>query len=177
MTQPRSNSRRFVNAAWSLLTFQLIASAGAVGVTALAAFHVRDLIEDGQQAAAPAPEAAVVQESPAPADAATAEPSAPIRGEVALVAPVNDGPGTLTLNMDGQGNIIASLSDPDGLSNRIRIEWLRNGNVIAGASGPIYAYTREDWGQSISARAQYIDADGFEERAVSASMPVQVLTP
>lgn len=42
MTQ--SNSRRFVRAAWSLLFFQLIASAGAVAVTGWAVFHVQTLV-------------------------------------------------------------------------------------------------------------------------------------
>jgi hypothetical protein len=41
----RSNTRRFVNAAWSLLTFQLIAAIGAVAVTGWAAFHVSGLSE------------------------------------------------------------------------------------------------------------------------------------
>lgn len=42
----RSNTRRFVNAAWSLLAFQLIASVGAVAVTGWAAFHVQAITSD-----------------------------------------------------------------------------------------------------------------------------------
>jgi hypothetical protein len=55
MTKPRSNTSRFVNAAWSLLTFQLIASVGAVGVTGFAAFYVADLAQSQRTAVAPEP--------------------------------------------------------------------------------------------------------------------------
>ena len=37
----KSNTRRFVSAAWSLLTFQFLASVGAVAVTAWAALYVQ----------------------------------------------------------------------------------------------------------------------------------------
>ncbi len=50
----RSNSRRFVNAAWSLLAFQLIAAVGAVAVTGWAAFHVQT-ITSGTADAQPEP--------------------------------------------------------------------------------------------------------------------------
>lgn len=40
----KSNSKRFVRAAWSLLFFQVVASAGAVAVTGWAAFHVQGLL-------------------------------------------------------------------------------------------------------------------------------------
>ena len=39
----KSNSKRFVRAAWSLLFFQCVASAGAVAVTGWAVFHVQNL--------------------------------------------------------------------------------------------------------------------------------------
>jgi hypothetical protein len=56
----KSNSRRFVRAAWSLLFFQVIASAGAVAVTGWAAFHVQTLV---------APQSAATT-TPAPAEPA-----------------------------------------------------------------------------------------------------------
>ena len=49
----KSNSKRFVRAAWSLLFFQFVASAGAVAVTGWAVFHVQNLAAV-QGAAAPA---------------------------------------------------------------------------------------------------------------------------
>ena len=39
----KSNSKRFVRAAWSLLLFQSVASIGAVAVTGWAVFHVQNL--------------------------------------------------------------------------------------------------------------------------------------
>jgi hypothetical protein len=63
----KSNSKRFVRAAWSLLFFQVIASAGAVAVTGWAAFHVQTLIAT-QGSATPAPAA------PATTTTATATP-------------------------------------------------------------------------------------------------------
>lgn len=42
----KSHAKRFVSSAWMLLSFQLIASAGAVGVTGLAAVHVSELAHD-----------------------------------------------------------------------------------------------------------------------------------
>ncbi|MGD9982486.1 MAG: hypothetical protein AB7H66_14430 [Hyphomonadaceae bacterium] len=208
MTQPRSNSRRFVNAAWSLLTFQMIASAGAVAVTGLAAFHVSEIIRPSQQASDPVVEAAVEETSEAPAttegpappaDGATeaaadparqpaAEPApglpspaadAPAAAEAARdpaaaaepARPVNDGPGALRLSRDERGNITASLSDPDGVG-RSRIQWLRNGNIIPGATGTTYTVTYNDSESAISARAEYVDGDGFRETVVSNAIDV-----
>ena len=72
--KPRSHTRRFVQSAWALLSFQFIASVGAVGVTAWAAFHVQRVtagIENSTPLVAdPAPARAVGQEAgaaPAPA--------------------------------------------------------------------------------------------------------------
>ncbi|MFZ2029802.1 MAG: hypothetical protein WAU68_05815 [Vitreimonas sp.] len=52
----KSNSKRFVRAAWSLLFFQVVASAGAVAVTGWAVFHVQTLVATPSSATtAPAP--------------------------------------------------------------------------------------------------------------------------
>jgi len=202
MTQPRSNSRRFVNAAWSLLTFQMIASAGAVAVTGLAAFHVSEIIRPSQQVGDAVVEAAVEETSETPAppeDGATEAAADPARQPAAEPAPglpspaadapaaveaardpaavaeparpVNDGPGSLRLSRDERGNINASLSDPDGVG-RSRIQWLRNGNVVSGATGTTYTVTYNDSESAISARAEYVDGDGFRETVVSNAIEV-----
>lgn len=82
----KSNSRRFVRAAWSLLFFQVIASAGAVAVTGWAVFHVKTLV--------PAQSSATT--APAPAEPTTAttvitpERNAPPPIETATAAPPSD---------------------------------------------------------------------------------------
>jgi hypothetical protein len=162
MTQPRSNSRRFVNAAWSLLTFQLIASAGAVAVTGVAAFHVRNLVSGAQQADgtvdAAVEEAADAAASADPGvDAGLPQPPPP--------PPVNDGPGRLSLMNNGNGVIVSSLEDPDGLSQELTFTWMRDdGAVIQGATGSSYAFQSYDAGHTITAYATYVDGDGFRER-------------
>jgi hypothetical protein len=65
----KSNSKRFVRAAWSLLFFQCVASAGAVAVTGWAVFHVQNLAAV-QGAAAP-----VAVEASAPAATTEAAPA------------------------------------------------------------------------------------------------------
>ena len=194
MSQPRSNSRRFVNAAWSLLTFQLIASAGAVAVTGVAAFHVSNLL-NAQQTAVPVEEATASpaeqtpadaqapQTLPAPADAqapqalpAPAEAQAPSSAP-APAGPVNDGPGTLSLASDTRGNIVASLRDPDGISQGPRIQWFRNGELAPNAAGTTYSIRYEDSQAAITARAEYVDGDGFRETVASAPFQVGVIIP
>lgn len=179
MSNPRSNSRRFVNAAWSLLTFQMIASVGAVAVTGLAAFHVRDLINGGHEAAQPVQEATAEPAqgtdlaTPAP-EAATSAPAtdaAPASGAPPPPSPpppserVNDGHGVLTLTNNGEGTIISALSDPDGISQQPSFQWLRDGTIIQSATGSNYSFQSYDAGHTITARASYVDADGFSEMA------------
>jgi hypothetical protein len=178
MSKPRSNSRRFVNAAWSLLTFQLIASAGAVAVTGVAAFHVSNLTR-GEQASGPV-EAAVEQaaEAPAAADpAASATDTATGLPPPAPAGPVNDGAGTLTLAPDERGNVNASLSDPDGVSGTPRIQWFRRGALVPNAAGPTYSIRYEDSQALIAARADYVDGDGFNESVTSAPVQIGVIIP
>lgn len=85
MSNPPSNTRRFINAAWSLLFFQLIAAVGAVAVTGYAlqrAEEARERAEaspgmttatatDGSGPAAPAPA------PPTPAPATAEQPATP----------------------------------------------------------------------------------------------------
>ena len=67
-----SHTKRFVGAAWTLLSFQMIASVGAVAVTGLAAMHVagiaRDLEASRQIPAQAQEQAARPQEPPATGD-------------------------------------------------------------------------------------------------------------
>ncbi len=183
MSKPRSNSRRFVNAAWSLLTFQLIASAGAVAVTGLAAFHVSNLV-NGSQIAGPVEEAVATQDEAAP-DAPTeaaptpnAVPDNSIQtAPAAPPGPVNDGAGRLTLVSDQRGNINAALSDPDGVSGAPQIQWFRRGELVPNAAGPTYTIRYEDSQASITARATYVDGDGFNESVVSQPFQVGVIIP
>jgi hypothetical protein len=126
MTQTPSNTRRFVRAAWALLSFQFIASAGAAAVTAWAAFAVRDLEADVESGAAepPAQEARVEQDAPAPTDFAENESESdeapapdivpdPVNGEVApenpAVAPVNDGPASIAIRRQFLNDLISIL--------------------------------------------------------------------
>jgi hypothetical protein len=74
----KSNSRRFVRAAWSLLFFQVVASAGAVAVTGWAAFHVQTLV---------APQSPLT--TAAPTEPTTATATAPA-GETTTPAPPTD---------------------------------------------------------------------------------------
>ena len=176
MSKPRSNSRRFVNAAWSLLTFQLIASAGAVAVTGVAAFHVSNLVNGSQQTMGPV-EAAVATPD-VPTAATPAPESAPTQmAPAAPVGPVNDGAGTLTLTSDQRGNLNAALSDPDGVSGTPQIQWFRNGALVPYGAGPTYTIRYEDSQAAITARASYVDGDGFNESVVSPPFQVGVIIP
>jgi hypothetical protein len=177
MSKPRSNSRRFVNAAWSLLTFQLVASAGAVAVTGVAAFHVSNLV-NGPQVLGPVDEAVATQDEAAldAPPAATPDNSIPT-APAAPAGPVNDGAGALTLVSDERGNINASLSDPDGLSSTPQIQWFRRGALVPNAGGPTYTIRLDDSQAAITARATYVDGDGFSESVVSQPFQVGVIIP
>jgi hypothetical protein len=181
MTQPRSNSRRFVSAAWSLLIFQLIASAGAVAVTGYAALHVRNLVYNAQQrmepveaaieapaAAAPAPSDAVAPAAPAPADGVAPQPPRPDLPNAA--------PGTLSLGPDG-ATLYLSFNDPDGVSATNQIQWVRNGAVIPGATGTSYDMSYADSNSDIYVRAIYVDGRGLTKVATSNTVRAPVFTP
>ncbi len=85
MTKSPSNTRRFVNAAWSLLSFQVIASMGAVGVTGWAALHVQRLVDPAVQGASVNDGAALIS-IPSPAGGE--------RTLTAMLGPDPDGAGT-----------------------------------------------------------------------------------
>lgn len=179
MTNPRSNSRRFVNAAWSLLTFQLIASVGAVGVTGVAAFHVANLVNGAQQAGAPVEPAveatapAATEATPATADPAAAAPAA--AAQAAPAGPVNMGAGSLTLEQRLNVGIVAVLSDPDGIRGVRRIQWFRNGQLMPNVTRDTYPVRSEDNDAMITARTEYVDGNGNDEIATSQAVQARYI--
>lgn len=145
----KSNTRRFVGAAWSLLWFQFIASAGAVAVTTWAVMEVSPrLAELRAEMREPAPPAATVE---------------------------NKGAGAVTIL--GEAAMGASLSaqfsgDPEGPGSALRYQWLRDGAVVDGAAAQVYQTSAGDAGRSLSVRLEYRDGAGFDESVTSAPIAI-----
>ena len=163
----KSNTKRFVGAAWSLLTFQLIASAGAVAVTAWAAFEVQPRL--AQQ-----PQPAQVQE-------ATTGPTE-VGGPAGPEAPSaqNTGAGAVTIAGEvavGARMVAMFQADPDGLRTAPTYQWLRDGAAIEGAVDQIYVPGPNDAGRSFSVRATYVDGAGFSETVTSPAVSVPDAAP
>ncbi len=59
-----------------------------------------------------------------------------------------------------------TLADADGLGT-ISYQWLSGGNVISGATQPIYILTASDVGKSITVKASYTDLQGTAESVTS----------
>lgn len=89
----KSHARRFVRSAWALLSFQLIASVGAVAVTGVAALHVSQLAAQLEQQPAAEPPAATEE---AANDPRVQTPEQPTAG-----APTTDEGVNNTSNEDG----------------------------------------------------------------------------
>ena len=155
----KSNTRRFVAAAWSLLLFQFVASAGAVAITAWAAFQVQPRLMQNPP----------VQEAEAMPGADGVTPTA-----------VNGGAGSVQVAGEavvGKRVVAQFQTDPDGLRSAPTYQWLRDGNVIANASDQIYVPTQDDAGHSLAVRADYVDAAGFNESVISAAVAVPQAIP
>jgi hypothetical protein len=180
----RSNSRRFVNAAWSLLTFQFIASAGAVVVTGLAATHVSTIVGNAQHAAGPVmPAEAAIEEAsgtapppeasaaPAPAASAPADATAPAPAPSVINAP----PGTIRIGPDGN-TLYLGFNDAAGISGAPQIQWIRDGAVVPGATGTSYDMSYRDSNSEIYARATYVDRQGIATVATSNTVRAPVFT-
>jgi Ca2+-binding RTX toxin-like protein len=93
------------------------------------------------------------------------------------VLPVNDGPGDLTIaGTPEQGSTLTALlgPDPDGPGTTPVFQWLRDGVAIAGTNATSYTLTAADVGHAISARASYVDGQGFSE--VVTSTPTDAVT-
>lgn len=62
----------------------------------------------------------------------------------------------------------SQIEDPDGIEeDTLSYVWFRDGNVIAGATGPSYVLTAADLGASITVRITYVDTGNITERVVS----------
>ncbi|MEQ5829180.1 DUF4214 domain-containing protein [Sulfitobacter sp. NFXS29] len=86
---------------------------------------------------------------------------------------VNDPPtGSVTLAGTARvGQTLSAsntLSDADGMG-AISYQWLRNGEVIPGATEPAFTLSLADVGAAIAVRASYRDGQGTSERVLSAS--------
>ena len=88
------------------------------------------------------------------------------------VANVNDAPtGAPTITGTAtQGQTLtadtSSIADADGLGT-FSLQWLRDGNPIASATGPTYALAQADVGKAISVRVGYTDGGGTAESVTS----------
>ncbi len=174
MTQTPSNTGRFVRAAWALLSFQVIASIGAVGVTGWAALYVQEIAgADGEgEAPADGPASdAVLEETDLPQSddgqvtpAQTPEP------------PFEQANLPASISISGVAQERETLSavlgpDPDGGGEEGSFQWLRDGQAIVGAQGAMYALSAADVWRQISVQANYTDGAGKPEQV--GSDPVQ----
>ncbi|SHE48717.1 delta-60 repeat domain-containing protein [Lampropedia hyalina DSM 16112] len=101
----------------------------------------------------------------------------------ASVLNVNDLPeGNVTITGDTrQGETLTArndLSDLDGMRlARIGYQWLRDGEIIEGATGSSYTLARADVGKAISVQASYTDDLGTRESKTSAATEAVIATP
>jgi len=81
-----------------------------------------------------------------------------------------DPTGTVTIDgLAAEGEMLTAshdLADEDGLGP-VSYQWLRDGVVIADASGDIYVLTQADVGRAISVRASYVDLKGIATAVTS----------
>jgi nitrous oxide reductase accessory protein NosL len=102
-----------------------------------------------------------------------------VGGPTAPVANVNDAPtGTVTISgmplIGAELTLISSLDDPDGIGPLL-IQWLRDGQPIAGATQSSYRITLDDVGALIAVDVRFVDGFGtLEGPFVSAGIgPIQ----
>ncbi|WP_315831151.1 VCBS domain-containing protein [Bradyrhizobium prioriisuperbiae] len=106
--------------------------------------------------------------------------SAPVTVNL-TVTPVSDGPATLTIadtsnpgaSAPKAGDVLqATLGhdlDGDPALGNVAYQWLRDGNVIANATGATYTLTSNDIGGHISVTAHYVDGQGYTNDPVSSA--------
>ena len=97
------------------------------------------------------------------------------------VANVNDAPtGSVTISgtaVQGQRlQVVSTLQDPDG-AGTARVQWLRDGAAISGATAASYTLTDSDVGKLIAARLSYTDGGGFAETRTSTAVTPAGLNP
>ncbi|MBX9746055.1 MAG: LecA/PA-IL family lectin [Hyphomonadaceae bacterium] len=163
----KSHSKRFVQSAWTLLTFQLVASVGAVGVTGLAAFHVQELAAR-LESTAPAPEAAVEEAVIEPersldpeeaADQAGTAPEIPrdpaALDETAIVNPATPPPDR-AVRCDGRRNVFRVPAN---------VEWCDTAYQVQRGQRLLLT-VRGTWGHNSSPGIEPGGGDVSEPRAV-----------
>ncbi|WP_371158207.1 beta strand repeat-containing protein [Jannaschia sp. 2305UL9-9] len=97
---------------------------------------------------------------------AVANVNDPVSGSVTVSGTLAQN-GVLTADTSG-------ISDADGISGPIAVQWTRDGVDIAGATGNTLTLTQADVGGQIAARASYTDDFGAAEQSVSGTLgPVQ----
>jgi trimeric autotransporter adhesin len=70
--------------------------------------------------------------------------------------------------------VVSTLKDPDG-AGTAKVQWLRDGSSISGATSSSYTLDSSDVGKSISARLSYTDGGGFtESKTTSAVIPASL---
>lgn len=87
---------------------------------------------------------------------------------------INDAPtGGLTIRgsavQDRTLTVQNTIADQDGLPASFTYQWLRNGEVVDGATGASYVLTEADVGSAISVRTIYVDGYGETETVTSAA--------
>ena len=65
--------------------------------------------------------------------------------------------------------IVSTLKDPDG-AGTAKVQWLRDGSSISGATSSSYTLTSSDVGKSISASLSYVDGAGFSNTKTTAAV-------
>ncbi|MBT00015.1 MAG: hypothetical protein CMI01_15240 [Oceanospirillaceae bacterium] len=93
-----------------------------------------------------------------------------------VVGNLNDDPtgGVSISGTPQQGEVLTAsndLADDDGMGD-VSYQWLRNGEVIEGATGETYTLTQADVGADISVKGSYTDAQGTAESATSSAVTV-----
>jgi len=157
----KSHTKRFVQSAWALLSFQFIASAGAVGVTALAAFHVQDIaarLENGApqqvEEAVREPERSPDADVPADGDA----PAHPGQTEIAEETRTPETPAPATVaRCDVRRNVIRVPAN---------VEWCDSGLVVQRGQR-LLVTVRGTWGHGRDAVFEPGGGDVSEPRAVT----------
>jgi Ca2+-binding RTX toxin-like protein len=86
------------------------------------------------------------------------------------VTAVNDGAGSVAVSglLRAGETLTAQLgADPDGAGGAVALQWLRNGEIIVGATTATYQLSLSDVDARISVSASYTDGQGFVEHVVS----------
>ncbi len=152
----KSHAKRFVQSAWTLLSFQLIASFGAVAVTGLAAFHVQQLAARLEADAPEAPvEAAIEVEGPLD-PAVEADPGARDESTVAEVVRTPEAAAPTIAPCQRQQNVIRVMAN---------VEWCDTGIQVQRGQRLVFS-VRGNWSHSGEPVLEPGGGDVSEPRAI-----------